>query len=404
MRHTHRPHDIVRSQEFAHHDDPKPAIRASEGQSPGLDAITQAQRAPWLGPGTTTEEQDIQSASAALLEGEEKRLPAAVSEQAAAPGTPSNFNSPKSPASPYEAISPEGLDSLPAQSRRTARTHIRSCNAHDIWLGEAVHLGTNAPRLAPCLQASEAFAEDPDEAGEVTMTEDGAPAPLQDSKTTESAFAAETADAEALQPHTLAEAQRTTDKPLPALIPSVTDPAPASAAQCTITCDVPYRGAVTTSDWAALAMHPDTTFSDANGSKAVDWRATSRRTSPIDDGAICWPSRRQEDVSPTTPDNDHVAATHGGKEASRLPSPASDTFSGPKALTTTFSDDHPPHTFTRDHQYHPPDRAYRHATWLQPSGPHGLQNTDNTVADAPINPPASVKGRHFVASFGLPAK
>ena len=404
MRHAHRPHDIVRSPELTHRNDPKPAIRACEGQSPSFDAIMQAQRAPWLRPGTTTKEQDVQSASAALLKGEEKRLPAAVSEQAAAPGTPSNFNSPKSPASPYEAISPEGLDSSPAQSCRTVRTHIHLCNAHDIRLGEAVHLGTNAPRPAPCLQASEAFAEDPDKAGGVTTTEDGALAPLQDFKTTESAFVAKTADAEALQPHTLAEAKRSTDKPLPALIPSVTDPAPASAAECAITHDVPYRGAVNTSDWAALATRPDTTFSDTNGSKAVDWCATSGRASLINDGAICWPSRRQEDVSPTTPNNDHVAATHGSKEASRPPSSASDTFSGPKALTTSFSDDHPPRAFTRDHQYHPPDRAYRHATRLQPSGLHGLQNADDTVANAPINPPASIKGRHFVASFGLPAK
>ena len=249
MCHMHRPHNIVCSPELAHRDNPKPAICASKGQSPGFNAITQAQQAPWLGPGTTTEEQDIQSVSAALLEGEEKRLPATVSEQAAVPGTPSNFNLPKLPASPYEAISPKGLDSLPAQSHRTAHTHMHSCIAHDIQSGEVVHPGTNTPRLVPCLQASEAFAEDPDKAGGVTTTEDGVPAPLQDPKTMESAFAAETADAEALQPCMLAEAKHSTDKPLLALIPSVTDPAPASAAECTITHDIPYRGAINTSNF-----------------------------------------------------------------------------------------------------------------------------------------------------------
>ena len=256
----------------------------------------------------------------------------------------------------------------------------------------------------PCLQASEAFAEDPDEAGGVMTTEDGVPAPLQDSKTTESAFTAETADAEALQPRTLAEAKHSTDKPLLALILSVTDPAPVSTAQCAITRDVPYHGAINTSDWAVLATRPDTTLSDTNGSKAIDWHATSRRASLIDNGAICWPSRQQEDISLTTPENDHVAATHGGKEASWPSSPTSDTLSGPKAFITSFSDNHPPRVFTHDHQYHPLDRAYRHATWLQPSGLHSLQNADDTVANAPINPPASIKGRHFVASFGLPAK
>ena len=238
MHHAHCPHNIVHSLELAHCDNPKLATRACKGQSPGFDAIMQALQAPWLGPGTTTEEQDVQSVSAALLKGQEKRLLAAVSEQAAAPGTPSNFNLPKSPASPYEAISPEGLDSLLAQLRRTAHTHMHSCIAHNIWLGEVVHLGTNAPHLMPCLQASEAFAEDPDEAGGVTTMEDGALAPLQNSKTMESAFTAKTADTEVLQPHTLMEAKHSTNKPLPALIPSITDPAPTSTAECTITCDV----------------------------------------------------------------------------------------------------------------------------------------------------------------------
>jgi len=50
----------------------------------------------------------------------------------------------------------------------------------------------------PCLQASEAFAEDPDEAGGVTMMEDSVLAPPLDSKTMESAFVAETAGAEVL--------------------------------------------------------------------------------------------------------------------------------------------------------------------------------------------------------------
>ena len=358
MRHMHCPHDIMHSPELAHRNDPKPAIHACEGQSPGFDAIMQAQRAPWLGPGTTTEEQDIQLASAALLEGEEKRSLAVGSEQTAVPDTPSNFNLPNLPASPYKAISLEGLDSLPAQSHRTACTHMHSCNTHDIQSGEAVHLSTNAPHLAPCLQASGAFAEDPDKAGGVTTMEDGALAPLQDSKTMESAFAAETADTEALQPHMLVEAQRTTDKPLSAPIPSVTDPAPMSTVQCTITCDMPYHRAVNTSNWATLATRPDITFPDANGSKAVDRRATLGHASLIDNSTICWLSRQQEDISPTTPENNHITAMHGGKEASHPPSPTPDTFSGPTALTTSFSDNHPPHTFTHDHQYHSLDHTY----------------------------------------------
>jgi len=201
MRHAHRPHNVVRSSELAHLDDPEPAIRAYKGQSHGFDAITQAYRALWPRPGTVTEEQVVHLASAAQLEGEELQVPVVSSKLIAALGTPSISNVPTYPALPVKATPPHGPDSSPAQPCRTARTHMPSCIVHDIQSGEAVHLGTNAPCLAPCLQASEAFAEDPDEAGGVMMMEDGAAAPPLDSKTVESAFVAKTADRGAPAPH-----------------------------------------------------------------------------------------------------------------------------------------------------------------------------------------------------------
>jgi len=415
MRHAHRPHDVVRSSELAHLDDPKPAIQAYEGQSHGFDAVTQAYRALWPGPGTITKEQVVHLASAAQLKGEELQVPAVSSELIAAPGTPSISNVPTYPALPVEATPPHGPDSLPAQPRRTARTHMPSCIVHDIQSGEAVHLGTNAPRLAPCLQASEAFTEDPDKAGGVTTMEDSAAAPPLDSKTVESAFAAETAGTEALQPRTLEfgtediilvdVAALTLDiddlEPLSAPVPHLTDPAPASAVECAITCDVPHREAVDTSYWAALATRPDAIFPDANGSMAVDRRATLEHAFPIDDGAIRWPSRWQEDVSSTTPEYDNIAATHSSKEASRPPSPISIILGGFKAITNSFSDNHPPLAFTRNRHSHPPDHAHQHAAQPDPTGP---QPEDDTVADAPSNPLSSAKGTHFVASLGLHVK
>jgi hypothetical protein len=114
---------------------------------------------------------------------------------------------------------------------------------HDIQPGEVVHLSTNAPCLAPYQQASEAFAEDPDKAGGVTMMEDGVLAPLQDSKPIESAFVAKTANAEALQPHMLIEAKHSPNKPLSALPPLI-DPAPTSTMKCTTTYNMPYHRAI----------------------------------------------------------------------------------------------------------------------------------------------------------------
>jgi len=55
-------------------------------------------------------------------------------------------------------------------------------------------------------------------------------------------------------------------KPLSAPVPHLTDPAPASTAECAITCNVPHREAINTSHWAALATCPDTIFPNANSS------------------------------------------------------------------------------------------------------------------------------------------
>ena len=336
MRYAQCPHDIVCSPELAQLDDPKPAISAGEGQSPGFNAITQAHRAHWVGPGTTTEERDILLASAALLEGEEKRTPIGSSEQAAAPTIPSTPKQLSSPATFFQST-PAATGQVqdphvpPVQPRGSSRVHAASHIARNLnpQPGRRVaHAGTDAPHLKPNMQHPGAFTEDPEELGGVTMLEDGAPALPRGSKTTESAFAAETADAEVLQPRMRTEAKRSLDKPqeepneklvaseahliaqgllqplralqelavrtammgpvlvsglvrlpkpLAALVPPLIDPALAGATECAITQHVPYRGAVDTSNWAALATCPDTSFPDANGSMAetgVPHRAT----------------------------------------------------------------------------------------------------------------------------------
>jgi len=110
---------------------------------------------------------------------------------------------------------------------------------------------------------------------------------------------------------------------------------------------------------------------------------------------------QQENISLTTPKNDNIAVTYGSKEAPQFHSPNLDTFSDPKPLDPSLSDNHPPLVFTRDHQYHPLDHTYQYAAQLNPTGP---QPTDDTMADPPNNPLSSAKGQHFVASFGLRAK
>jgi len=399
MHHAHRPHNVMRSLECTHSNDPEPAIWAHEGWPPGFNTITQAHRAPWPGLGTVSKEQDVSLVSAALLEGEEQRMPDMSSKQTAVPATPSNFSLPKSPTSPLEAASPLGPDSSPAQLRRTVRTLKPLCILHGLQAEEVVHPGTNPFHLAPSLQALGAFAEGPDAAGGVTTTETGALAPLEDSGISGINPDEAVAYGAAVQGNTLSGelgnedialvdvATLTLDtndlEPLSAPVPHLTGPAPMSTAECATTHDVPHRKAVNTPHWAALAMRPDAIFPGAHGSTAADQRATSGHIFPINNGTIRWPPRRQDDVSPTTPKYDNVAAMHGSKEASRPPSPVSITFVGFKALTTAPHDNHPPLVFTRDCHYHPPDHTHRHAASHDPTS---LQPIDNVVADMPSNP------------------
>src|SRR5260221_3736003 len=97
-----------------------------------------------------------------------------------------------------------------AQPRRSMRTHKSSCIMieHDSQSEQVVQPGTNAPRLAPSLQAPGAFAEDPDEAGGATTVEPGAPAPLVDPDGTQSTFTTKIADTGAPDPRTVSEAMR----------------------------------------------------------------------------------------------------------------------------------------------------------------------------------------------------
>src|SRR5260221_763946 len=97
-----------------------------------------------------------------------------------------------------------------AQPRRSMRTHKSSCIMieHDSQSEQVVQPGTNAPRLAPSLQAAGAFAEDPDEAGGATTVEPGAPAPLVDPEAAQSTFTAKIAVPGAPEPRRISEAMR----------------------------------------------------------------------------------------------------------------------------------------------------------------------------------------------------
>jgi len=235
------------------------------------------------------------------------------------------------------------------------------------------------------------------------------------------------------------------------------DQAPASAAECAMMCNVPYRKAVSALNWAALATRPDIAFAvttvtrfaanpgpahweamkqifrylsgtrnlwltygeantplegyaDADGSMAEDRHTISGYAFLIDGGAVSWSSKRQEIVSLSTTESEYVAATHGGKEALWLRSLISEVFGNIKGPTTLFSDNQAAIALTRDNQYHPRtkhiDVRYHWIHWVVEKGSIQLVYcpTDDMVANALTKALPSAKVKHFASAFGLCAK
>jgi len=116
-------------------------LRANEDWRPSLDVDAQTHQ---------TAEQDVQVASAALLEGEEKRTPSVSSEQAAAPGTPSTFDTPSLslPRLPIQRPHPSRAD---AHARARTQTLVHRARFSDRESGAPWHLSPlgSLPACAP---------------------------------------------------------------------------------------------------------------------------------------------------------------------------------------------------------------------------------------------------------------
>ena len=186
--------------------------------------------------------------------------------------------------------------------------------------------------------------------------------------------------------------------PVDHLVRPLTDPAPASAAECAITCDVPHHEAVNTSSWATLSVRPATTLTDANGSMAIYQCAKLGHTFPIDGSTMAPFSRQKEDAPSPTIRSAHDATTHSSQEVSRLRSPVSGASVNCKAPAPPFSDSHAAIAFKHDHPYHPLDPLGH-----QEVKPPGSCAADDTVADMPM-PLLPAKEKHFATSPGPRAK
>jgi len=390
-------------------------------------------------------EGNLHDAQAGQLEGEEMRRLTAGSEQTAVPGTPPTFNAPKSPTTPSKATPPalkdaEDPDSPPVQVPRIACVPkplriVRKLNPQPG--GGVAHPGSHDPHLAPRSQCPGAFVEDPGDSGGVPTMGNSAPAPLDAPDDTESAFAAETAGADVLDPRMHTEAKHAPDQPLW----EATTEKSAACKACPVTQGLSHTGKVDNGDtpstapslagnpgpahWAASKRIPFTltdtpdpplmhnkasspldSSPNVNGSTAEDWHATSGRASPIDSSTIPWPLKRQEDIPlPSTNEHNHVAAMHSSMEASWLCSLASMIFGNLKDPTTFIPDTPAATAPTRNHQHHP---CTEHID-VQCHQPHQVVKEGLTrLAHRPSSPAddseADAKERHFAASLGLHAK
>ena len=182
-------------------------MRARKARWLSFDVDARAHRVFWPGPGNVTVERNVYFATSALSEGEGTLIPASGGEQTDAPPAPTTSSTPELPAlsSPPVPVSTPPAPALPPvpeppQLRHSTRTRKPSHLVRNLQSGEGVSM-----------QLPRSFAEESEEAGGAWSVEDGTPVLLEDFEGFEFIFVTETADAEALEPCTLAEAQRRPD-------------------------------------------------------------------------------------------------------------------------------------------------------------------------------------------------
>jgi hypothetical protein len=174
-------------------------MRAREARWLRYDTDTKTHQVYWPDTGTVAIERNVYFGTAAPLEGEQNTIvPTIRSEQPAAPHT----SSLPPTATPPTLAQDKAPEEPPVQLRRSVHLCKLSRLVRDLQSGE----GTAASSHMRGLQLPVPHEEE-EEAGGAWTVEDSAPALLEDFEGIEFVLAAETADAEAMEPRTLAEAK-----------------------------------------------------------------------------------------------------------------------------------------------------------------------------------------------------
>jgi Reverse transcriptase (RNA-dependent DNA polymerase) len=197
-------------------------VRAREARWLGLDVDAKAHRVYWPRTGTVSVERNVYFSTSASLEGEEEDSQRANSEQIAdPPHTPTSSTS-IDPIDPIDQPDLPDLEEIdeedeegdepeqpapPVELRCSTRIRKPSRILRDLQAGKGT---TSTRRTSPLTVPPASVEEVPDEeeAGGVWTVVDGAPGLLESFDGLEYMFMVETADSEALDPSSLAEAKR----------------------------------------------------------------------------------------------------------------------------------------------------------------------------------------------------
>jgi transposase InsO family protein len=150
-------------------------------------------------------------------------------------------------------------------------------------------------------------------------------------------------------------------------------------------------------------------YTDADGSMAEDRRAVSGYAFLVDGGAVSWASKKQEIVSLSTTESEYVAAAHSAKEALWLKSLVSQLFEPVTLPLDILCDNQSAIALAQDYQYHARskhiDVRYHFLRWVVDNGTIRLTYcpTGDMVADVLTKALPSPKVKHFATRLGLRA-
>jgi hypothetical protein len=148
-------------------------------------------------------------------------------------------------------------------------------------------------------------------------------------------------------------------------------------------------------------------YADADGSMAEDRLAVSGYAFLIDGGAVSWNSKKQEIVSLSTTESEYVAAAHSTKEALWLKSLISQVFGPLTYPIDILCDNQSAIVLAQDHQYHARskhiDVCFHFIRWVVERGAIRLTfcPTADIIADIFTKALPSPKVKHFATYLGI---